>query len=84
MKLTATALAPALAMSSSFAFAQSGEGDASFASAQRGTNHDRLHLRGSVFDFELREDEMAAIQTLARPNSRIVNPTGLAPVWDAS
>jgi hypothetical protein len=30
------------------------------------------------------EDEMAAIQTLARPNSRIVNPAGLAPVWDAS
>jgi hypothetical protein len=84
MKLTAIALAPALAMSSSFAFAQAGEGDASFASAQRGTNHDRLHLRGSVFDFELREDEMAAIQTLARPHSRIVNPTGLAPVWDAS
>ena len=38
----------------------------------------------AVFDFELREDEMAAIQTLARPNSRIVNPAGLAPVWDAS
>jgi len=32
--------------------------------------------------FELGRGEMAAIQTLARPNSRIVNPPGLAPAWD--
>lgn len=50
----------------------------------RTTNPDRVVENLTVFDFELRDDEMAAIQTLARPNSRIVNPTGLAPVWDAS
>jgi 2,5-diketo-D-gluconate reductase B len=50
----------------------------------RTTNPDRVIENLTVFDFELREDEMAAIQTLARPNSRIVNPAGLAPVWDAS
>jgi 2,5-diketo-D-gluconate reductase B len=50
----------------------------------RTTNPDRIVENLTVFDFELREDEMAAIQTLARPNSRIVNPTGLAPVWDGS
>jgi 2,5-diketo-D-gluconate reductase B len=50
----------------------------------RTTNPERIVENLAVFDFELREDEMAAIQTLARPNSRIVNPTGLAPVWDAS
>ena len=50
----------------------------------RTTNPERIVENLAVFDFELREDEMAAIQTLARPNSRIVNPAGLAPVWDAS
>jgi 2,5-diketo-D-gluconate reductase B len=50
----------------------------------RTTNPERIVENLAVFDFELREDEMAAIQTLARPNSRIVNPTGLAPAWDAS
>jgi 2,5-diketo-D-gluconate reductase B len=50
----------------------------------RTTNPDRIVENLTVFDFELREDEMAAIQTLARPNSRIVNPAGLAPVWDGS
>jgi len=50
----------------------------------RTTNPERIAENLVVVDFELREDEMAAIQTLARPNSRIVNPPGLAPVWDAS
>ena len=50
----------------------------------RTTNPDRIAENLAVFDFELGEDEMAAIQTLARPNSRRVNPIGLAPVWDAS
>jgi 2,5-diketo-D-gluconate reductase B len=50
----------------------------------RTTNPDRMAENLAVFDFELGEDEMAAIQTLARPNSRIVNPIGLTPVWDAS
>ena len=50
----------------------------------RTSNPDRIVENLTVFDFELREDEMTAIQTLARPNSRIVNPPGLAPVWDGS
>jgi 2,5-diketo-D-gluconate reductase B len=50
----------------------------------RTTNPDRIVENLTVFDFELREDEMAAIQMLARPNGRIVNPAGLAPIWDGS
>ena len=50
----------------------------------RTTNPDRVVENLTVFDFELGEDEMAAIQTLARPDNRIVNPPGLAPDWDAS
>ena len=50
----------------------------------RTTNPDRVVEILTVFDFELDEDEMAAIQTLARPDNRIVNPPGLAPDWDAS
>jgi 2,5-diketo-D-gluconate reductase B len=50
----------------------------------RTTNPDRIVENLTVFDFELDEDEMATIQILARPDSRIVNPSGLAPVWDAS
>lgn len=50
----------------------------------RTTNPDRVVENLTVFDFELDEDEMAAIQTLARPDNRIVNPPGLAPDWDAS
>jgi diketogulonate reductase-like aldo/keto reductase len=49
----------------------------------RTTNPDRIVENLAVFDFELLEAEMAAIHTLARPNSRIVSPAGLAPVWDA-
>ena len=48
----------------------------------RTTNPDRIAENLTLFDFELGEDEMAAMQTLARPNSRIVNPHGLAPAWD--
>jgi 2,5-diketo-D-gluconate reductase B len=50
----------------------------------RTTNPDRVVENLTVFDFELGEDEMAAIQTLAVPDGRIVNPLGLAPDWDAS
>ena len=48
----------------------------------RTTNPDRVAENLAIFDFELGEDEMAAIQTLAGPDGRIVNPPGLAPVWD--
>ncbi len=42
----------------------------------------RLPENVAIFDFALSEDEMAAIHALARPDGRIVNPEGLAPVWD--
>jgi diketogulonate reductase-like aldo/keto reductase len=36
----------------------------------------------AIFDFALSSDEMAAIHGLAKADGRIVNPDGLAPVWD--
>ncbi len=36
----------------------------------------------AVFDFALSPEETAAIHALADPKGRIVNPQGLAPVWD--
>jgi 2,5-diketo-D-gluconate reductase B len=48
----------------------------------RTTNPDRVAENQAIFDFELGEDEMAAIHALARPNSRIVDPPVLAPAWD--
>lgn len=35
-----------------------------------------------VFDFTLTDDEMRRIHGLARPDGRIANPAGRAPVWD--
>lgn len=49
----------------------------------RTTNPNRVVENLAIFDFELGEDEMAAMQKLVRPNSRIVDPPGLAPAWDA-
>ncbi|MDI7923111.1 aldo/keto reductase [Ferirhizobium litorale] len=37
----------------------------------------------AVFDFALSPDEVQAIHALAKPDGRIVDPQGLAPVWDA-
>lgn len=37
----------------------------------------------AVFDFVLDDADMAAITALARPDGRLVSPTGLAPTWDA-
>ncbi len=42
----------------------------------------RLKENFDIFDFHLTADEMKAIHGLARPDGRIVNPQGLAPVWD--
>ena len=36
----------------------------------------------AVFDFLLSDDEMKRIHALARPDGRIANPAGRAPVWD--
>jgi 2,5-diketo-D-gluconate reductase B len=49
----------------------------------RTVNETRVMENASIFDFELHQDEMTAIHALARPNSRVVNPLGLAHVWDA-
>lgn len=43
----------------------------------------RLKENFAIFDFALTREEMAAIRGLARPDGRIVNPTGLAPEWDS-
>ena len=42
----------------------------------------RLAENFDIFDFVLSADEMKAIHLLAKPDGRIVNPQGLAPVWD--
>jgi len=42
----------------------------------------RLAENFGIFDFVLSTDEMKAIHLLAKPDGRIVNPLGLAPVWD--
>jgi 2,5-diketo-D-gluconate reductase B len=36
----------------------------------------------AIFDFALSGEDMAAILGRVRPDGRIVNPNGLAPVWD--
>lgn len=48
----------------------------------RTTRRERLSENAAIFDFELPVDEMAAIFALVQPGSRIVDPPGLAPVWD--
>jgi diketogulonate reductase-like aldo/keto reductase len=50
----------------------------------RTTRIDRLEQNLAVFDFELHGAEMAAIHALATANSRIVDPPGLAPLWDST
>jgi len=42
----------------------------------------RLAENFDIFDFVLSVDEMKAIHLLAKPDGRIVDPQGLAPVWD--
>jgi 2,5-diketo-D-gluconate reductase B len=48
----------------------------------RTTNEQRVAENVAVFDFELAPEDMAAIHSLAQPNSRIVSPSGLSPKWD--
>lgn len=43
---------------------------------------ERVPENAALFDFALSADEMARIDALAGPGSRIVNPQGLAPAWD--
>jgi 2,5-diketo-D-gluconate reductase B len=50
----------------------------------RTTRIDRLTQNIAVFDFELDGADMAAIHALATADSRIVDPPGLAPLWDST
>jgi 2,5-diketo-D-gluconate reductase B len=43
---------------------------------------ERVAENAAIFDFELSDVEMATIDALARLDGRLVNPPGLAPVWD--
>jgi 2,5-diketo-D-gluconate reductase B len=43
---------------------------------------ERLPQNTDIFDFALSDDDIAAIGTLKSPDSRIVNPSHLAPAWD--
>lgn len=45
-------------------------------------SEDRAKDNCAIFDFELSAEEMQALNALARPNGRIVNPGNLAPQWD--
>jgi diketogulonate reductase-like aldo/keto reductase len=48
----------------------------------RSTDPDRAVANLQIFGFELGVADMAAIGALARDGSRIVDPPGLAPIWD--
>jgi 2,5-diketo-D-gluconate reductase B len=47
------------------------------------TNAARIAENVDIFDFALTGEEMARIDTLKRPGSRIADPAGRAPAWDA-
>jgi len=49
----------------------------------KSSNVARAATNLDVFGFELTEEEMARLSSLARPNGRLVNP-GWAPRWDAA
>jgi len=49
----------------------------------RTTRIDRLAQNLTVFDFELDGADMVTIHSLATADSRIVDPPGLAPVWNS-
>lgn len=48
----------------------------------RSTRADRIPENHAIFDFELSGHQMAEIDAMARPGSRIVSPPNLAPGWD--
>jgi diketogulonate reductase-like aldo/keto reductase len=48
----------------------------------RTLHEERASQNLEIFDFSLDGEEMAAIHALAEPKSRIVDPPGLAPLWD--
>ncbi len=48
----------------------------------RSSNPEHLAQNLDIFGFQLSDDEMHRIHALARPDGRIANPAGRAPVWD--
>jgi diketogulonate reductase-like aldo/keto reductase len=52
------------------------------AAIPRSSNPARIAQNIDVFDFELTADDMRRIGALARPDGRIADPVGRAPVWD--
>lgn len=52
------------------------------AAIPRSSNPERIAQNLDVFSFELTDDEMKKIFALKRPDGRIANPAGRAPVWD--
>jgi diketogulonate reductase-like aldo/keto reductase len=48
----------------------------------RSSNPGRQAENINIFDFTLTDDEMKRIHALARPDGRIANPAGRAPLWD--
>jgi diketogulonate reductase-like aldo/keto reductase len=48
----------------------------------RSSNAARIADNLDVFDFTLSADEIARISALKRPDGRIANPAGRAPLWD--
>lgn len=45
-------------------------------------SEERAKQNFDIFDFELTADEMNALHGLAKPDGRLLSPTGLAPEWD--
>lgn len=50
----------------------------------RTSKAERIAQNIAIFDFELSDADMQAIHALAQPDSRIVDPPGLAPQWDST
>jgi 2,5-diketo-D-gluconate reductase B len=48
----------------------------------RSSSPQRIAENLQVFDFALSESDMQRMHALARPDGRIANPKGRAPVWD--
>ncbi|NEX91364.1 aldo/keto reductase [Caulobacter sp. 17J65-9] len=53
-----------------------------FVALSKTAKPERVAENFAIFDFALTDEEMAAIGRLARPDGRLVNPSGLAPAWD--
>lgn len=54
-----------------------------FVALTKTARPERVAENFAVFDFMLSADDMMAIAGLARPDGRLVSPSGLAPAWDA-